>query len=427
MICNVPLTREQQLKGQKLLHRFNLLNGFSYMCLGETIIILFAVKLDCPNTMIAVLGALQQFAFIMMPLGKWVTARIGAAQSQGTFWICRNIAALVVASAAVWEAMGMHQTAQMAILTGAFSFYGFRAAGVVMSKPLAGSFTVESERAMFFARNTAAFHITNLAALLLISLILHYADSVWILMMIIIAGSMVGLKSSQFFRQMDESRDIMESARRPVFRELGHAWRNSHFRSLQFAQVAIAVSAIMMIPTSLLTLKRGCHVSDMNALLYSMIMFGAATLMSWYAGRITQRCGVRKVIIVCHAFRLLIPWVWIFMPEPFSPWLAIVPFFLCGMTGVVSMNAINQYFLRSLPVRSQVPAAIISALVADALSGFVGMAIASCLMKFSEYLAQDAGSGFMQYRIYFMLAFVFSAAFSIYPVLRLKRFVEKKV
>lgn len=426
MICNAPLTREQQLKGQKLLHRFNLFNGFSYMCLGETIIILFAVKLACPNTMIAVLGALQQFAFVMMPLGKWVTSRIGAAQSQGTFWICRNIAALVVASAAVWEYLGLHQTAQMAILLGAFCFYGFRAAGVVMSKPLAGAFTAENERAMFFARNTAAFHITNLAALLLISMILHFQDSVWVLTSIIIAGSMVGLKSSRFFRQMDESRDIMESARRPVFRELAHAWRNSHFRSLQFAQVAIAVSAIILIPTSLLTLKRGCHVSDMNALLYSMIMFASATLMSWFAGKITLRYGVRKVVIICHAFRLLIPWVWIFMPSPFSPWLAIVPFFLCGMTGVVSMNAQNQYFLRALPVRSQVPAAMISALVADALAGFIGMAIASGLMKFSEYLARGAESDFMQYRIYYMLAFVFSAVFCIYPVLRLKRFVEKK-
>ena len=114
------------------------------------------------------------------------------------------------------------------------------------------------------------------------------------------------------------------------------------------------------------------------------------------------------------------------MPSPFSPWLAIVPFFLCGMTGVVSMNAQNQYFLRALPVRSQVPAAMISALVADALAGFIGMAIASGLMKFSEYLARGAESDFMQYRIYYMLAFVFSAVFCIYPVLRLKRFVEKK-
>ena len=186
MICDGPISRAQQLKGQKLLHRFSLMNGFSYMCLGETVLILFAVKLSCSNSMIAALGAMQQFAFVMMPLGKMVTARIGAAQSQGTFWVCRNIAALLVATAALWEYLGYHQIAQGAILTGALFFYGFRAAGVVMSKPLAGNFTTENERAAFFANNTSAFYLTSIAALLLITVVLRCSDSIWVLTGIII-------------------------------------------------------------------------------------------------------------------------------------------------------------------------------------------------------------------------------------------------
>ncbi len=425
MICDGPLTRAQQLKGQKLLHRFNLYNGFSYMCLGETVLILFAVKLACSNSMIAILGAMAQFAFVMMPLGKLVTARIGAAQSQGTFWVCRNIAALVVASAAVWQYLGFSMLAQGFILLGAFFFYGFRAAGVVMSKPLAGCVTEERERAAFFARNTSAFYITNLSALLLISLILRYTDSVWVLTGVIICGSMVGITSSKFFRQIDESRGIRDSARRPLRGEIGHAWRNSHFRSLQFAMIGISSSVIMMGPMSLLALKRGCGVSDTGTLMYSLLLFSASMIMSWFAGRLIQHYGVRKIMIFCHAIRLLIPWFWIFMPEPFSPWLAAIPFILSGGS-CVSGNAASQYFLRALPVRSQVSGAIISAVIGEALAGFVGMLCASGLMKLAEYLAKDADSAFSLYRIYFMLAFIVSAAVCSYPILKVTRFVEKK-
>lgn len=426
MICDGALTRAQQLKGQKLLHQFNLLNGFSYMCLGETVVILFAVKLACSNSLIAILGAMIQFAFILMPLGKIVTARIGAAQSQATFWVFRNFAAMLVASAAVWHYLGLQRTAEAAILIGSLFFYGFRAAGVVMARPLAGEFTVERERAMFFAKNTSAFHCTNLLALVLISIILHFTDSVWVLMGIILTGSCLGITSSSFFRKMDESKAIRDSARRPVWRELGHAWRNSHFRSLQYAQVGLAVTFVMLGPMSLLALKRGCNVSDMNALLYTIIMFGTATGMSWVAGRVILKIGLCKAMISCHAFRLLIPWFWIFMPIPYSPWLAVIPFLLLGLTGVVSHNAIAQYFLRALPVRSQVAAAMISALVAEALAGFIGMFAASGFMKLAEYLAKDSTDNYLQYQIYFMLAFVFGALVCSYPVLKIKRFMEKR-
>ena len=103
----------------------------------------------------------------------------------------------------------------------------------------------------------------------------------------------------------------------------------------------------------------------------------------------------------------------------------MIPFLLCGVTSVVTNNAASQYFLRALPPRSQVAAAMISAVIADALSGVLGMVFAAGLMSFSEYLAGNAESGYTQYRIYFMLTFLVCAAFTFYPVLKLKRFAEK--
>ena len=144
MICKGPLTPAQLASSQHNYHIFSLINGLSYMCLGETVLILLAVRLGCPDYIVSTLGAMIYFGFLLLPLGKVVTARAGAAKSQSIFWVARNAAALLVALAAVVSISGMPRTATALLLAGAFFFYGFRAAGVVMSQPLVGNITNEN-------------------------------------------------------------------------------------------------------------------------------------------------------------------------------------------------------------------------------------------------------------------------------------------
>ena len=65
MLYDRPLTGEQRRISQLNYNRFSAVNGASYMCLGETVIILFAVKLSAPNFIVAVIGAM------MFLTGKW--------------------------------------------------------------------------------------------------------------------------------------------------------------------------------------------------------------------------------------------------------------------------------------------------------------------------------------------------------------------
>ena len=57
MILNRLLNREEKVISQRNYNRYCAVNGMSYMCLGETVMILFAVRLECPDTVVAVLGA----------------------------------------------------------------------------------------------------------------------------------------------------------------------------------------------------------------------------------------------------------------------------------------------------------------------------------------------------------------------------------
>ena len=66
---------------------------------------------------------------------------------------------------------GMPRTATALLLAGAFFFYGFRAAGVVMSQPLVGNITSEKDRAKVIGVNAGFFYLSCLAALVTISIL----------------------------------------------------------------------------------------------------------------------------------------------------------------------------------------------------------------------------------------------------------------
>ena len=158
MIYPGPLNREQRLRTQKNYNIFCLLNGMAYMCLGETIIVLFAIKLNAPNGMVAALGAVLYFSYFMLPAGKMVAARVGAARSQSIFWTARNFVALIVAASAITAYCGLVKTALVQIFIGACLFYGLRAAGVVMAQPFIGDMTTEEERPRLLGVSSALFY-----------------------------------------------------------------------------------------------------------------------------------------------------------------------------------------------------------------------------------------------------------------------------
>ena len=69
MIFDQSLTSEQRQTSQLNYNRYCLVNGASYMCLGETVVVLFATKLEASNTVIAIIGAMLFLGYLMLLIG----------------------------------------------------------------------------------------------------------------------------------------------------------------------------------------------------------------------------------------------------------------------------------------------------------------------------------------------------------------------
>lgn len=418
MIFPQALTEEQRRTSQINYNRYCLVNGASYACLGETVVILFAIKLQAPNFVIAAVGAMLYFGFLLLPLGIIRMGQVGAARSQADFWVCRNIAALLAASSAFLLPFSRH-LAWGTLLLGCFLFYGFRAAGVVMAQPLIGDITTEQDRARLLGESSARFYIFGMLSLAAISLLLGYSDNIRVLTGIIVAGACLGITSSTFIRKIDETAAISESAKTPLVPQLRDALHDPLLRRQIYAGFMLNLANIMLAPISVTALKRGYDVSDKQAILFSLVQFTAAILGSKLTAPVTAKVGPRKLAACAYLLTFPVCLFWIAVSPVTAPilfWsLFSFPFLLTGIYIVLYNNAMIHYFLLTVPARRQVVSSMFINVASGVAASVTGMVIAGLLLKWTEVYF---GPGITMFKAYFAIAGILFLA-GIFPVLRL--------
>ena len=408
MICAEALTAEQRAVSQKNYNWFNIVNGLSYMCLGETVLILLAVQIGCKDYQVAALGAMMYLGFLLLPWGRVRTAKVGAAKSQADFWVARNVAALLVASAAPLNEYVSPKLAVGALLLGAFMFYGFRAAGVVMSQPLIGAITTDVDRGALLAKSGGYFYASCFAALIAISVVLGINEGLWMLVGIIIAGSALGCTASRFLAKIDETEAIRTSARRPIKDELRRAATNKSLRQQLFSGFAINIAIIMLVPVSMLALKKGYGVSDTRAMFFALGQFGASAGMSFITGMISRKIGPRKLMLWGYVVLLSLGLYWQVVPEKAGFCAALlVPVFLLAGGVIVSLNNSNvHYFLQTIPEDERVTSSMFLSVFTGVGAGLSGMLLSGGILKLCAWWRPDPDALLDCYRLYFLLAAV---------------------
>ncbi len=401
MIQRQKLTPEQRRRSQRNYNLFCAFNGMSYMCLGETVLILLAVRLGAPAYFISMLGAMIFFGYLLLPLGKVMTARVGAARSQAAFWVARNIAALAVAVSVPVYLAGFERTAMTVMLLGAFFFYGMRAAGVVMGQPLIGDITTPEERSRVIASNNGVAYCGNIVALLTISLALYWFDSIWTLAAVVVCGAMLGISSSTYLRRIDETEGIRNSARQPIGRTLLAALKDKTLRKLLCSGFFANLANVMLIPISVLALKRGYGVSDTGALLFALFQFGASAGASYLCGRLSTVIGPRKVLLLAYSLLLAVGFLWVVAPGNFSVFHMGALFLLAGIALVSISNSNSHYFLQSIPGERRVGSSMLIAVITGAGAGITGIPLTGFLLEFAIGRGETPLGGF---RLYFALA-----------------------
>lgn len=402
MILDHPLNEEQRLKAQRNFSRFNLLNGASYMCLGETVVVLLAIKLDSPDRVLVFISAMMYLGYLLLPFGVMRTGRVGAARSQADFWVLRNVSALIVASSSIVYLV-RPPLSWLMLLFGCFLFYGCRAAGLVMAQPLIGDFTTDDDRARFLGTTNSYFYAASVFSLVTVSLVLRRFDSMWALTGIIVAGSCLGVFASSFVRQIDESNEIRDSARKPMLHQLKTILGDSVLRRQIYAGVVFNLANIFTYSMTVSAVKRAYGFSDTRALVMSAVQFAAAVVGSKLTSRVADRYGAKNLMIVGYLLVFPLCLFWLLVPTGLSgsgltSLVFLFPFINLGLFGAFLNNAPVVYFLKSVPKERQVAGILLINFVTGCGASLLGMLLAAGLVSFAEHMY---GSGMPMYRAYF--------------------------
>lgn len=420
MILNRPLTADERKRSQRLFDIFSLINGASYMCLGENLLILFAVHLSAPNWVVALLGSMMMLGYFVMPLGILRTAKVGAAACQSDFWIGRNIAALSIALSVI-VADRCPELSWAIVLIGAFLFYGFRAAGCVLAVPLIGDIATPDEAPILISRNNGRFYLSGVLMTFAISALLFFSESVAMLVGVMIFGATLGITASTFIRRMHESGAVRDAAKQKLIPGIREAFGIADVRRLAAGWFCLNIITVLSAPISVLAFKRGLGLNDTEALICSAVQFGACFVFAPVSGRLCCAFGPKFLLKHGSALFLVVALLWIvFPPLADIPHLLLIlagTFFslLIGVGYIFTMNAVSSYFLMVCPdKRLQVPGSISIQLAVSVGAGIVASLLSTSLVKFSEFSAQriggyfaaDALGGFKLYFIVFIPVFL---------------------
>ena len=421
MIYDKPLTEQQRKKSQLNFYCFYAINGISYMCLGETVLILLAVKMQSSDAVISALGAMLYFGYLLLPLGKIVAAQRGGAYSQSFFWICRNIAAMLVAASAVLKCFDFSLISTVLLLSGAFFFYGFRAAGVVMSQPLIGDIS-GNDSGRVLAVSNGIFFLSRMSTILAITLIIKYNDSLTTLIAITVFGAISGITSSKFLRNIDETDAICKSARKPLAPEIKWGMKSKVLRRQLTTGFICNLAWIMTVPITTLALKRGYNASDAEALIFTISLSAGASIMSFASGKISKLIGPRRHLILSHILLTISSFAWLLMPAKMPFCYMLFHFLILGTVTIWNQNASINYFLKTIPQEHRVGGSILHAVVTGVFSGLTGIAVTGFMLEFIPRFTSTPLDG---YKLYFIITGITLAA-SVYFFFALTPLPEDK-
>ena len=405
MIFQEPLSEARRARSQFYYHMFSFINGISYMCLGEAVLILLAVAICMPNWVISALSAMIYTGYLMLMLGKYITSCVGAAKTQSLCWAIRNFAALLVASSVFLHRAGWQTAAGAVVLTGAFLFYGFRAAGVIMAQPLIGDISCGEDQGKFLSLNNALYFFSSVMTLVAVIFCLYCSESYWMLVGIIVFGALCGLTASGCLRRVDETAALRESARRPLRQDVISIAKSVSLRRQIAAGVAVNLAIILTTPYSLVALKKGYGIDDMRAMIFILIQFAASGLMSLATARINRFTGSRKMLIYSCAVLLAIPLFWLVAPEKFNWFCCAVPFIIAGAAFAANLNGTIAYFLLNVEQCKRVPVSMIVSLITGVGAGLLGTLLGNILLYFSS-IQSDPEVPLSGYRIFFLCTFI---------------------
>ena len=414
---NSKISNRDMERSQRLYMTFSVFNALSFICLADSVFILFALKMGCPDYVVAVFGAFMYLGNLAMFLAREMIARMGSSKTIVIFWIFRNLAGYLAASAPFF--IGLSRLTAMSVLVFAsLIFYLGRSGGVLAMQPLVGEITFPDKRGKFVSGVYLAYNTMAVLGFSVLIYLFRNESDIGLFQMILLTGATLGLASTVFIYNVKETDTPRISAGLPIKNELRKILKNPVYGKLLIANILVFSGLVVVVPTSMLALKEGYQLPNYQALFFSLIQFSGGILIAYVSRLLSDETGPRPLIILYFCLLSLISLFWIAAPEELNLFYIFIVFLLCGCCAMGIPLVLFNYFLAAVKPEDRVGASLFISISAGVCAGLAGAVFGSGTLKVLHLFHFAAPLDL--YRVYFGVILILLTP-GIYFISKLKK------
>ncbi len=388
MILEGELSETQQHNAQMTYRNFLAVNAAAGVCSGESMLILMAIRLNLPDSLVSCIGALTYLSYLVLPLGFLAAAKHGAGGSirkQG-FFIALLCAGIMLSG------LLPHGTASVFLFGVCLIVLFFlRSSSASMLFPLQKSISTEQTLPGMLARNSITGSSVGLAGSLGLAVLLSVSHDPRTLPLIFAGGAGFAMVSAWIIGRIDEPGKLRRFAARPILPQVRLAWADKLMRKQLVTGCLLNLSLAMMLPVNLLAVRRGFGFGDSDALFLTSVQVVTSIAAAWATRHLALRFGPRNLMLWSYPLIWILAIYWMIVPEHPSMLLASVPFLTAGLMTVSFSTNLANYFLISVPGRLQIGGTFLIFVVTGGLMGALGMLLNSLIFHLAQTMSPGAG------------------------------------
>ena len=414
------LSRNQKLRGRRLLTLFQWVNAISYLLLSGNLITLYALRLGASSLFIGVISSFPYLSYLLMFAGRALVGRLGVRSLMAAGWFAR---ALFMIPLFVWPFFGRSgddSTGLLLILIGLLFFHIARGVGVVGFNPLVGAISEGKDRGAVLSRLPIFDSLGQVTSGLLVVIVLGVHAHLSRYTLLIAIGVGLGIVASTLIYRMPDPGDQGESGTRELFAGMRRAFRRRPFRDFIVLFFALCVAIGMSDPFRAVYAKLVYLRTDSAVILYAVIGNIGAILLGQLSRLLMDRLGAKPLYVFFTAFLAVavIPLVITPVLSGLSLTLFLSGMFFFFQIGLVgAQNGAQNYFFGIIRTAEFLDLGILYNLCLG-LGGAVGSLFGGALIDVLNLIG--VGGEGPAFRIYFSLVFA-ALVVILFLVMRLRK------
>ncbi len=390
MMINGNISFSQQKAGRVQLLLFSFMNGIALTFITGNILSLYLLKIGFSTTSVAVLTSFAYAGALFAFTGKWLISTLGASFTVMISWQLCGIATLLIAIIPFAYFQKFITMPEMHLIMGliVFILFIFKSIGTTALPPLMGEVTENDNQGIFSSKFFQLYNLSTVIAMLCLFFLYSGYKTLMIFQILIFASGVIKLLSSLIIIRVPETPVPMRSAHAlNADRIFSLIWKTKQYRKLLIFKSIARAGLILIIPISILALKKTYGVSDQIALIFACVQVMGGFFVTYIYGVISDYTGPKPLIIINLIILIFICLLWIYSPLIFIWQYCALIFFLGGICLFGLDSSLNHYYLTIVSKEDSVGVSLWFTTISGLVAGGSGILLCGGLIKLYSLLA----------------------------------------